>query len=193
MSSSPLTILGAFAIYGLVHSILTSDTAKGFGELIMNKRYYRLFFNIFATLTLIPILALPVLLPDQPWYAIPAPYATLAQAGQALSLILLTYSVIQTGALNFLGIEQLYKPKSDSPPKLNTSGLYRYIRHPLYTFSMILLWLTPTMTTNTAAFYLAISLYFIIGGYNEEKKLVNAFGDDYIAYQQKTGMFLPIK
>lgn len=189
MSSSPLTILGAFAFYSIIHSILASDTAKGFG----NPRYYRLFFNIFATVTLIPILALPVILPNKNWYTIPAPYNTLAQAIQIISLILLTYSVIQTGALNFLGIEQLSKPKTDTPPKLNTNGLYRYVRHPLYTFSMLFLWLTPTMSQNSAAFYLAISLYFIIGGYNEEKKLIATFGKDYLEYRKKTGMFLPLK
>jgi protein-S-isoprenylcysteine O-methyltransferase Ste14 len=90
---------------------------------------------------------------------------------------------------SFIGLSQAMGYKSKET--LTTNGLYRIIRHPLYTFSMIFLWLTPTMTQNTAMLYLAFSLYFIIGGIVEERKLVKIFGDEYRDYVEKTPMFIP--
>ncbi len=188
----PLLILLAFGLYAVVHSLLASFTAKDLAETFFGKsgrRYYRLFFNIFGTLTLLPILILPVYLPDTPLYTIPAPWLYLTLALQAIALLLLLYSVIQTGALDFLGFSQaLALPTQDT---LNTAGLYRHVRHPLYTFSMLFLWLTPVMTANLAALYLAISLYFYLGAYFEERKLIRIFGQEYQDYRARTPMLLP--
>lgn len=188
----PLLILLAFGLYSVVHSLLASFAAKDLAETFFGKsgrRYYRLFFNIFGTLTLLPVLALPVLLPDKPLYTIRVPWLYITFVVQALAVLLLLYSVFQTGALDFLGFSQaLALPTQDT---LNTSGLYRYVRHPLYTFSMLFLWLTPVMTANLAALYLAISLYFTIGALFEERKLLRIFGAEYQSYQESTPMLLP--
>lgn len=189
---SPAIILLAFGLYAVVHSLLASFAAKDLAETFFGKagrRYYRLFFNIFGTLSLLPALALVVFLPDAPLYTIPAPWLALTLGIQALAVILLLYSVIQTGALDFLGFSQaLALPRQDS---LHTSGLYRYMRHPLYTFSMLFLWLTPVMTVNLAALYLSISIYFTIGALFEERKLIRVFGSEYLEYKARTPMLIP--
>ncbi|TAK14653.1 MAG: isoprenylcysteine carboxylmethyltransferase family protein [Anaerolineae bacterium] len=190
--TSPLSIFLAFGVYAVIHSLLASFAAKDLGETFFGKagrKYYRLFFNIVGTLTLLPVLALPVLLPDTPLYTIPAPWSYLTAAVQLAAALLLLYSVIQTGALDFLGLSQAAGIKTNDT--LNTSGLYRFMRHPLYTFSMLFLWLTPVMTANLAALYLAISVYFYVGALFEERKLVRIFGQQYIDYRAHTPMLLP--
>ena len=76
--------------------------------------------------------------------------------------------------------------------QLNTKGLYRYMRHPLYTFTITFLWLTPVMTQNIAALYSAITLYAFIGAIFEERKLERIFGSAYQNYRRHTPMFIPI-
>ncbi|MBI3158087.1 MAG: isoprenylcysteine carboxylmethyltransferase family protein [Chloroflexi bacterium] len=189
---SPIYILLAFGLYAVVHSLLASFTAKDLAETFFGKpgrRYYRLFFNIFGTLTLLPALALPAILPDIRLYVIPAPWVLFTGSIQILAALLLLYSVAQTGALDFLGFSQALGLKTND--RLNTSGLYRLIRHPLYTFSMLFLWLTPVMTLNLAALTFAISLYFYVGALFEERKLHRVFGQEYADYAARTGMFLP--
>jgi len=190
---SPWIIIGVFALYGLLHSLLASLTAKQslerrFGE--NAKRYYRIAYNIFSTLSLLPVMALPVLLPDRPWYSIPAPWMGLSFVIQIISGFLLVLSVIQAGIWSFLGINQVLGIKMEEG--LYTGGLYRYMRHPLYTFSMIFLWATPVMTYNIAAFCFSISAYFVIGAVYEERKMAVVFGEEYTRYQSQTPMFVPI-
>jgi protein-S-isoprenylcysteine O-methyltransferase Ste14 len=74
---------------------------------------------------------------------------------------------------------------------LVASGLYRWVRHPLYTAGMGFLWFNTFMTVNLLAFNLGLTLYLIIGAYYEEGKLLVEFGEAYARYRQKTPMFLP--
>ncbi len=38
-----------------------------------------------------------------------------------------------------------------------------------------------------------ITLYFVIGALFEEQKMVEEFGQEYLEYQSKVSMFIPIK
>jgi protein-S-isoprenylcysteine O-methyltransferase Ste14 len=108
---------------------------------------------------------------------------------QILSLLALSYSLIQTGIFSFIGLTQALGLEEED--KLNTRGLYRIVRHPLYTFSILVLWLTPTMTRNLAALYFAFSAYFVVGALVEERRLIKTFGQEYLDYKAKTPFLIP--
>ena len=75
-----LYILLAMVIYGAIHSLLATFKAKAHAKQLFGQaaeRGYRLFFNIFAGISLIPILALPATLPDHHLYTIPMPWMIL--------------------------------------------------------------------------------------------------------------------
>ncbi|MDH3943717.1 MAG: hypothetical protein OEV06_06480, partial [Anaerolineae bacterium] len=107
---SPIYIFLAFVLYGLVHSLLASRPAKELASAFFGSadRYYRLFFNLFGTLTLLPVLALPALLPDAPLYRVPAPWLYITSGVQLIAALGLAIGLLQTGALEFLGLKQLY-------------------------------------------------------------------------------------
>jgi methanethiol S-methyltransferase len=189
-------IILAVAFYGVIHSILASLRVKAWAERqfgILYKRGYRIFFNIVVSLTLIPVLALVVLLPDAPLYQIHLPWIVLTLLVEALCGIGLLATVMQTGAMSFIGFEQLADPQNKNRPhQLSTSGLYRWIRHPLYTLSFIFIWLTPVMTWNILAFNIGVTLYTTIGAaVFEERKLLQEFGEEYHEYQKRTPMLIP--
>jgi protein-S-isoprenylcysteine O-methyltransferase Ste14 len=188
-------ILLALAVWGVVHSLLASFWFKGIVRQKFEKLYergYRLFFNVFAALSFLPILALVVLLPDAPIYTIPLPWSLLTLGVQGLALVGLTYGVFQTGAMNFLGLEQLMNPQAASQPRpLVTNGLYRYVRHPLYFFGLLLVWLVPRMSWNWLAFSIGVTLYLTIGTLFEERKLRQEFGEAYEQYRRRTPMLIP--
>ena len=134
-------------------------------------------------------MALVATLPNKTLYTVPAPWNYIMGTGQGVAAFMLFVSVLQTDALHFAGLKQLFE--EDTKGDLVTSGLYKIVRHPIYTFSLLFLWLTPTMSDNTLVFYIGITLYFIIGAMFEERKLLREFGEDYAVYKKSTAMLIP--
>jgi methanethiol S-methyltransferase len=194
MNLSFWIILLAVCIYGLIHSLLASFQAKAqarhwFGP--ATERWFRLAYNLIALVTLLPVLALPVLLIDQPLYRIPFPWILLTLTLQALAGVVLLVGIKQTGSSSFIGFRQLLVPEDTIPPRLVTDGLYRYVRHPLYSAGLVILWLTPVMTCNLLALDIGLTVYILIGAYFEERKLQREFGATYTEYKSRTPMLIP--
>lgn len=186
------TILLALAIWGIVHSFLASHFAKDMIRGTVGKdlmRYYRFGYNIFSVVTFAPILYLLVILPDQPLYQVPAPWSYVMFGGQALSALLLLVAFLQTDSLSFVGLRQFFE--EEKPSQLVTRGLYNLVRHPLYTFSLLFLWLNPSVSVNSFTLYVGATIYILIGVYFEERKLLREFGADYAEYKRKTPMLIP--
>ncbi len=178
-------------IYGGLHSILASQrprllARRLFGE--AGRRWYRLAYNLAAGLTLLVVLALTRLLPDAVIYRIPMPLVLVTMAAQGVAILSMVYVVHETGIMTFVGLIS----EEAQPPQLNTRGLYHWMRHPLYTASLIVLWLLPTMSWNLLAFNLGATAYILIGIRFEERKLLKEYGKKYADYRKKTGMLLPL-
>lgn len=185
-------LLFSIALWGIVHSWLASLGLKDYlrralGDKFM--RFYRLLYNLFAVISFAPILYLMVALPDQMLYQIPVPWSYLMLAGQVLSALLLLASVIQTDLLSFAGLRQLFEEEKRG--NLVTGGLYRSVRHPLYTFSLLILWLSPSMSLNSFVVYASLTIYILIGIFFEERKLLREFGQEYADYKSSTPMLIP--
>ena len=110
-------------------------------------------------------------------------------AGQGFGLILLIVGVLQTDTLSFIGLSQLFA--EEKPSALVTKGLYRLVRHPLYTAGLMILWLSPQVTVNSFTLYLGATVYILVGAYFEERKLLREFGQAYEDYKSKTPMLIP--
>jgi protein-S-isoprenylcysteine O-methyltransferase Ste14 len=189
-------ILIASIIWGLVHSWLASHRFKNFvrksaGSLAYS-RFYRFSYNLFAFASLIPVVLLLMVVPDKPLYAIPSPWIYLTTIIQGLAAFALIAGVVQTGVWDFVGLSQLSADYQESTPaRLVVDGLYRYVRHPLYTAGLVFIWLTPEMTFNRLVLWLVFSIYILIGAYFEERKLLVDFGQVYLDYQARTPMIIP--
>jgi protein-S-isoprenylcysteine O-methyltransferase Ste14 len=192
---SPLIITILFVAYAAVHSLLASLTVKGWARRVFGPgtdRWYRLIYNVFAVVTLLPIFRMIALLPAATLYVVPSPWRWLMTGGQILALIGLLASLAQTGPLHFLGLAQLLAARPAKGSVLRVRGLYGWVRHPLYTFSMLFFWLTPSMTTNLLTTFILFSLYFYIGSIFEERRLLAEFADAYQDYHRRVPRFIPI-
>lgn len=87
-----------------------------------------------------------------------------------------------------------YSPCFDSyvPQDIVKSGIYKYIRHPIYTANILLLSSlfvasgSLLMLMNT----IILAIYYIPSAYKEEKVLSERF-QEYKDYQRESGMFIP--
>ncbi|MBA4398345.1 MAG: hypothetical protein C0396_00480 [Anaerolinea sp.] len=188
-------ILVSMILYGGLHSLLASRRFKAalqrrFGS--GGIRWHRFVFSILGGLTLLPPLALVALLPDRQIYIIPSPFSSWLRLLQFAGLVGLVYGVMQTGFFNFIGLDRVLDPAAvDRTPQFITGGLYRLVRHPLYTSTMLVLWASPALSWNRLALNLGASAYLIIGSIFEEQKLLDEFGEEYAAYRRRTPAFLP--
>jgi protein-S-isoprenylcysteine O-methyltransferase Ste14 len=179
-------------VWGIIHSIMASMGFKdflrrAFGDGFM--RMYRLLYNIFSAISFAPILYLVAVLPNKDLYQAPAPWNYIMLAGQGFSAALLLVAVLQTDTLSFVGLRQLFE--NEKSGKLITRGFYRYVRHPLYTFGLLFIWLSPNVTVNSLVMYIALTIYIFVGAYFEEKKLLREFGQEYKEYRSVTPMIVP--
>lgn len=191
---TPLAILLAVAVYGAVHSFLAGRERRRTARRLFGQagwRGYRLAYNILSVISLIPVLAIPARDPGRSLYALPAPWAGLALAGQALAAVAAAITLWQTDLWSFAGLRQLRGEENPAPPRLVRHGLYRWVRHPLYTCALVFLWLTPVMTTSLLALYLGLSAYLVVGSIFEERRLLAEFGEAYREYQRQVPRLVP--
>ena len=75
-------------------------------------------------------------------------------------------------------------------PAFRTPAAYRYVRHPIYTGWLMLLWAAPVMTISHLVIAAGLSLYVVLGVRLEERDLQRRI-PYYAQYRRKVPMLLP--
>ncbi len=187
-----LWLVFSVLLWGLLHSLFASNKVKELALQVFGPRlhrFYRLAYNVFAGVSFLPVLALMFLVPDRTLYLVPLPWAIFLIAGELLAVVWLVIGFRQADAWEFIGLRQL--GESDKPSILTTSGLYHYVRHPLYSAGLAFIWLMPLMTVNILTINISLTVYVITGAYFEEHRLRHKFGQDYDDYITTTPMLIP--
>jgi protein-S-isoprenylcysteine O-methyltransferase Ste14 len=160
--------------------------------------FYRIFFNFFSTVLFFAIL---FVIPKSETivYEAPYPYDLFIFAIQVLAFIGLVWTAKSFDGLEFIGVKQViryfkgtYKIEDlDESPDFRISGAFKCCRHPAYFFSILFLGARPYMDLSYLVLFIAGTIYFVVGAYFEEKKLVKIYGDVYLQYKKSVPMFLP--
>lgn len=192
-----------FTLWAVVHSLTAGARVKNWARQRLGERVhaglYRLGYNLFAFLSMLPVLwALWTQVPDRLLWRIPAPFAWLALGVQLVGFLGLVVALRQTDVWEFVGLRQALHyfggGKRPLPPaKLVTRGMYAFVRHPLYFFSLLILWPNPTMTLQTLILNVMATIYLWAGSRVEERRLTAVFGAAYTTYKQRVPGLLPIK
>lgn len=99
------------------------------------------------------------------------------------------------GDFDALGVKPALRAFDSQKPIAGTPftvrGPYRWVRHPLYLFSLIIIWSCPIFTTDRLLHNGLWTIWIVIGATLEERDLVGCFGDAYRTYQKKVPMLLP--
>lgn len=83
--------------------------------------------------------------------------------------------------------------KPPAAPPFAVRGPYRWVRHPLYLFSLVIIWAGPVFTADRLLHNGLWTVWIVIGATMEERDLVDCFGDAYRTYQQTVPMLLPTR
>ena len=182
--------------YGMVHSLLASNALKRWVERHAAALFpaYRLIYNAAAVLLLVPIawLVLSYRGPLLWAWTGPARWIAHALALGAVAALLVSSRYYDGG--EFLGIRQWRQRGRSQAPRtacLRLSPLHRYVRHPWYSASLVLIW-TRDMDPALLVSALMVSAYFVVGARLEEAKLVVEFGAAYRHYMTRVAGLVPL-
>jgi methanethiol S-methyltransferase len=103
-------------------------------------------------------------------------------AGQALAGAMAVLGARRLDVLELAGIRQVI---GTPVPALDTSGLYGFVRHPIYLAWVLLVWLAPEMNGARFVFALVSCGYLFLAVPFEERDLGRTFGDAYDAYRRR--------
>jgi len=113
---------------------------------------------------------------------------------QIISWLLIIASVFVVSS-GFYMLRKLGEPKDviDDTAVLVKQGIYKYIRHPLYSSLILLAWGAFLKDISLVSFALALvaSVLPVAIAKVEEKDNIQKFGDNYSSYIKTTKMFIP--
>jgi protein-S-isoprenylcysteine O-methyltransferase Ste14 len=77
------------------------------------------------------------------------------------------------------------------PATFAVAGPYRWVRHPLYSCMLVLMWSCPTVTADRLLLDVLWTAWICFGAALEERDLVDEFGDAYLRYRERVPMLVP--
>lgn len=190
-----LLICVVWAVYGALHSIAASLWLKrrvaarwpAFMPL------YRLTFNLFSVITLIPPLLLIYLWHgDYLWQWTGAGWWV--ANGLALAAVGgFAWSMRYYDGSEFAGLRQWRERETrvEDQEHFYISPLHRFVRHPWYALGLVILW-TRDMDGVFLLSCLVITGYFILGSRLEERKLLVYHGARYRRYRERVPALIPL-
>ena len=168
--------VGLFTVFAAHHSIFARDFAKRFfGSLRAHQ--VRSVYVYAASILLIVVCAAwrPI---GGDLYRASGVGAAALIAVQVAGIWLTARAVAKIDPLELAGI----RPETVRNEGLQTSGVYAWVRHPIYFGWVLAVFGTPHMTGDRLAFALVSTVYLVAAVPLEERSLRRSFGDDYVRY-----------
>ncbi len=186
---------GLSAVFFLQHSGMVRRPVRGRVATAVGEPLVGVVYSVASGAALLACLVL--------WQPVGEPIVSLGQVGSGLARLLFLlgiagffWGVKALGSFDTFGLQPVLDrirrraAKPESQP-LAIRGPYRWVRHPLYLFALMLFWSAPEITADRLLFNVLWTCWVVAGTILEERDLVAQFGDAYVEYQREVPMLLP--
>jgi methanethiol S-methyltransferase len=95
---------------------------------------------------------------------------------------------VQSGALGWLSLLQNIRPVF---PDMPATGLFQFIRHPIYLGFTLTLWTVPVWTPDQLAIALSLTAYCMVAPLLKERRFNRLYGEKFAAYRARVPYVLP--
>lgn len=196
-----LTLI-ACIFFGLINTVLDADDIKRKIAENSGKRFA--FYRAFYVGTFLILLYLLIDFTPDPRviiYDIPYPHDLLLLLIQLLALTGFFWAILHMDLLEFFGISQIIRwaegkwNNDDLEMKLVfiKEGPFKYMRHPVYFFTLIFLFARSYLDLQTLIFNLFALIYFMFCSFYDDRKYLSRYGDEFKDYMEKTPQIIPYK
>lgn len=195
-----LIIVFLFSIFAVSHSLLAAFKVKEriAGQVGNKIAFYRLFYNVISILTFLTIYSLSPK-PNIVIYDLQFPYDIITIGFQIIGVLGFFWAGSYVDLKEFLGITQIIRYLNgtyaaddlDENQEFIIFGPFKYSRHPIYFYSILLLGFRPSMDLFYLVFFICMVVYFYIGAMFEEQNLEKKYGKAYLEYKKNVPRLIP--
>ncbi len=194
-----LGIVLGWAAFAVFHSLTVSEGYERLARRAMGDRafdvYHRLLFTAYSCGAFLLLVLFLQTVPDAPLFRLegwPRVLCHAVQAGGAAFLLWTPWDMKE-----FVGLRQWERRKEPAPApgrneRLFTGKAYGVVRHPLYLGISAILAANPVQSRNTLVSTAMVILYFYVGTFFEERRLMRKFGEEYRAYRKRVPRMMPL-
>jgi protein-S-isoprenylcysteine O-methyltransferase Ste14 len=179
----------------LQHSIMVRKSYRKWSARFIPAHYHGASYTIVSGLVLLTLVVFwqnPANVPAASdgilWWFLRAVYF--------LSIVGFVWGVRALGSFDSFGLQPIRDYLNGTNPRsipFTIRGPYRWVRHPLYLFCLLMIWSYPELTADRLLFNVLWTAWIIFGTLLEERDLVADFGQDYREYQKNVPMLIPTR
>jgi len=182
-----MSVWASGALFAALHSVLAAAPVKArLRTLGVSPRAYRLLYVALAVATTALWLGFVRGLPDTLLYRLEGVPRLALHAVQVVGAMLFWLALRPIDVAAFLGLRAF----RDGIEPFREDGIYRRLRHPMYTAAMLVMFAHPEQGVNSLNLFACIALYFVLGSRLEERRML-AQHPEYAGYRRRVPAFLP--
>lgn len=182
-------------LFFVQHSLMVRQSFRRKTSKFISSEFDKAFYALASGAVLLCVV---ILWQESTWYIakITGIYEYLLRLLYFLSIAGVLWASVAFRLFDPFGRKNILNHLKDRKPEQTpfvAHGPYRFVRHPLYFFVLIMIWTYPDLTADRLLFNCAWTIWIVIGTVLEERDLVDEFGGRYQEYQKKTPMLIPYR
>jgi len=187
-----VTNLLTLLLFGCTHSILARAGAKEWMARILPEELVRSVYVAVAGASLALVMVVWVPMPEHVWSVDNQAGRYGLMALHALGWMLVIASTFQIDHAQLFGLRQaFYSGGARTHEQLVIPWLYRWVRHPMMTGFLMVLWTIPDFSAGHALIASVLTVYILLGTRWEESDLVRDMGHAYRSYSSQVPRLVP--
>lgn len=195
MAGAILIDTALLLLFALQHSVMARQGFKEWWTKLVPESVERSTYVLFASLVLGLVMWQWRPIPEVVWSVENAAGEAVLWGVFGLGWSLVLLATVLINHFELFGLQQVWfnlRGREHEPPRFQTPGFYRLVRHPLYLGFILAFWATPTMTAGHLLFAVATTGYMLLAIQLEERDLMRFHGEAYENYRQRVRMLIPL-